>query len=276
MRANARLRLFVDDPADGPTNMALDGCLLEEVSAGQSSTLRLYRWATPTLSLGVFQPYDSASRLAPQLASLPRVRRITGGGAIVHADELTYALALPAWHPWAKGQPIALYQWMHARIAEALSFLGAAVEPRGGVDCPTRNGPFLCYDCVASFDLVCRSPASLTPSDTNEGTAAAQPGRLSPQVPSARKLVGSAQRRTRGGVLQHGSIVLRAHPAQPGASLCEMVHRPVCFEDVAQAVANAMEQAGMACVRAGATRVDSAVLARQLDMHGSDAWLRRR
>ena len=68
------LRLFVDAPKDGAVNMAVDGCLLEESSAGVAS-LRLYRWAEPTLSLGYFQEYDDAARKADGLADLPVVRR---------------------------------------------------------------------------------------------------------------------------------------------------------------------------------------------------------
>ena len=57
-RALAPIRLFVDPPQDGVTNMAIDGCLLDEVSAGARPALRLYRWRPATLSLGYFQRYD--------------------------------------------------------------------------------------------------------------------------------------------------------------------------------------------------------------------------
>src|SRR5947199_97360 len=86
--------LFPFLTADGPTQMAADDALLEGTATSGRPALRFYAWDPPTLSLGYFQP--AADRLAdPRLAALPFVRRPTGGGAIVHHHELTYALALP-------------------------------------------------------------------------------------------------------------------------------------------------------------------------------------
>src|SRR5262245_45464898 len=89
-----RCDLFPILTADGPMQMAADEVLLEHAVANGRPALRLYTWDPSTLSLGYFQPF--AARLAdPLLANLPVVRRPTGGGAIVHHHELTYALALP-------------------------------------------------------------------------------------------------------------------------------------------------------------------------------------
>ncbi|NQU76230.1 MAG: hypothetical protein HQ546_07960 [Planctomycetes bacterium] len=129
------MRLFIDPPQDGPTNMAVDGCLLAQAALGGPGLLRLYRWTTATLSLGYFQHYDDPARQSGPLAELPVVRRCTGGGAILHADELTYCMALPTDHPLAGRTPADLYVWMHERIAEAVSVLGgrAAVNSDGAV-----------------------------------------------------------------------------------------------------------------------------------------------
>ncbi|MEM6330787.1 MAG: lipoate--protein ligase family protein, partial [Planctomycetota bacterium] len=87
-------RLIVDPPQPGARNMAVDEALLDAAAAGAGATLRLYRWSSPTLSLGYFQPL--AARAAhPASAGCPCVRRHSGGGAIVHDHELTYSLAVP-------------------------------------------------------------------------------------------------------------------------------------------------------------------------------------
>src|SRR5438552_2513758 len=84
--------------ADGPTQMAADELLLDRAVIGRAG-FRLYTWSESTLSLGYFQ--RAADRLSiPPLADIPFVRRLTGGGAIVHHHELTYALALPVGPPW--------------------------------------------------------------------------------------------------------------------------------------------------------------------------------
>src|SRR6266567_4064320 len=99
MTPTIRLLPFAD--ADGPTNMAADEALLESASERGVASLRFYTWSEPTLSLGYFQP--SARPLA--VRSLPWLRRSSGGAAIVHHHELTYALALPAGKDWHSREP---------------------------------------------------------------------------------------------------------------------------------------------------------------------------
>src|SRR5262249_35711609 len=87
----SRKRLMISDlfpflTADGATQVADDEALLESAAATGRPALRFYTWDPPTLSLGYFQPF------ADRLPGLPVVRRMTGGGAIVHHHELTYAL----------------------------------------------------------------------------------------------------------------------------------------------------------------------------------------
>src|SRR5947199_7308592 len=113
--------LFPCQSGDGPAHMAADEALLGHAAAGRAA-LRFYTWSEPTLSLGYFQ--RAAERLADdRLAGLPYVRRPTGGGAIVHHHELTYALALPT------GATPAGTNWvcrMHDVIRAALSEFGVA------------------------------------------------------------------------------------------------------------------------------------------------------
>ena len=125
--------------AGGPANMALDEALLEWV-AGRSDAvfLRTYGWLEPTLTLGYFQSLSEALA-EPRWQWVPLVRRATGGGAIWHDHELTYAVVLPAHH--ARARPsAALYQAVHAAIAATLRGRGwtLAGEP---LPTPRRTAP---------------------------------------------------------------------------------------------------------------------------------------
>jgi lipoyl(octanoyl) transferase len=243
------LSLFVDPPQDGVTNMAIDGCLLAQAQRGSFAAMRLYRWAPATLSLGYYQRYDDPARLAPNLVNLPVVRRCTGGGAIVHSDELTYSLALPSDHPFAGRAAEDLYNWMHARIAEAVAALGGTAAPKGGAGETARGGPFLCFRRHARFDLM-----------ANEA-----------------KLAGSAQRRTKAAVLQHGSVVLRrTHLAQPSAALDEVLGRRISFEELADAIITAVRNSGVKLGLAAATTVDPEQFQAQQRLHAGHEWLHRR
>ena len=112
--------------ADGPHNMAADEVLLESAQDGIAS-LRFYGWSTATVSLGYFQA-DKLRREDGRLASLPLVRRPTGGGALVHHHEMTYALALPATSSWQGGGQSSWLCRMHGIIAEALTEGGGVVR----------------------------------------------------------------------------------------------------------------------------------------------------
>ena len=132
------------ETANGPVNMALDEALLERVAGGAGTAfLRTYGWTTPTLSLGYFQRLTEV-QADPRFRSVPLVRRLTGGGAIWHHHEVTYALVVAANHPLAHPST-GLYEAVHAAIADALSERGS---PRpGGVSAAersmlTKNDPY--------------------------------------------------------------------------------------------------------------------------------------
>jgi lipoyl(octanoyl) transferase len=201
------VRLLPFESLPGPANMAADEVLLEAAEAGVAS-LRFYGWAEPTLSLGYFQP--SGDRLAdPLLAGLPWVRRATGGAALVHHHEVTYALALPAGRPWqAAGE-----SWVcrfHHLITAALTPTGAKTR---AVVCgeEKRLGPVLCFLHQTPGDLLAESA----------------------------KVVGSAQRKRKGALLQHGGILLARSefaPQLPG--LAELAGVRFTAGDVAKLVAD--------------------------------------
>lgn len=187
------VHVILDDPQPGHRNMAVDEALLEESLKSGTIFLRLYRWSEATVSLGYFQrPADQ--QLDPRLAHLPTVRRLSGGGAILHHHELTYSCCLPPTHPMAR-QPSQLYEEIHAVFIRALSELGISITRRGHTSLGPQE-PFLCFLREAAPDLVV----------------------------DGRKVLGSAQRRRRGAVLQHGSLLLRASEHTPEIlGLCDLV-----------------------------------------------------
>lgn len=186
------IRVLQDPALDGSTNMARDEALLVRVGNGTSPpTLRLYQWDPPTISLGYFQRFADYERLPSPLNSLAVVRRQTGGGAILHDLELTYSLTIPIDHSLLEGGPNCLYEVVHDAVIASLATLGIPAS-RGGQDddsSPTR-GPMFCFRRRHRFDILVGQEKE--------------------------KVVGSAQRRTREAILQHGSIILGDrynHPA---------------------------------------------------------------
>ncbi len=166
--------------------MAVDEALLERAAEAGSASLRLYRWSEPTLSLGYFQRLADRARHAAS-RDCPLVRRSSGGGAILHDRELTYSLALPSGHRLARNAE-ELYLAAHAALIEALAMLGVAAEiNRTAAGLTPGEEPFLCFQRRAVGDVLI-------------GNA---------------KIAGSAQRRSRGAVLQHGSILLQTSPQAP-------------------------------------------------------------
>jgi lipoate-protein ligase A len=166
--------------------MAVDEVLLESAARDGRATLRFYQWSEPTLSLGYFQRYqDRATH--PASRDCACVRRLTGGGAILHDRELTYGLALPRSHPLS-ADAAGLYDVAHAALIRALARFGVEARIRIDIDePPPAREAFLCF-------------LRKTRGDVLFGQA---------------KICGSAQRRRRGAVLQHGSLLLGRSPWAP-------------------------------------------------------------
>jgi lipoate-protein ligase A len=184
------VRLIVGPPADGAWNMSVDRALLETAASEGRATLRFYRWAPATISLGYFQPLQSRGNHPPS-RNCPVVRRATGGGAIVHDRELTYSLALPASNPWSRDH-LGLVEMIHGSLIRCLGELGVAdMELWGkrsnGDDSQESAEPFLCFQRRVPVDVVL----------------------------AGAKVIGSAQRRWRDALLQHGSVLLDRSPAAP-------------------------------------------------------------
>lgn len=208
-----RLGLIRDVPASGSWNMAVDEALLASAWRDGTATLRFYGWQPATLSLGYFQVVADRHQHPPSRAC-PLVRRWTGGGAIVHDRELTYSLALPAGRPWPTAK--VLYDLVHQTLIDTLAEWGLrAVKYRDlvpachtALESPLRGRqPFLCFQRRACSDVLL----------------------------AGHKIAGSAQRRRRGAVLQHGSVLLARSPLAPELpGIAELSGQTLTADELAQ------------------------------------------
>lgn len=176
----------ITDPApnSGVWNMAVDQALLQSAIDEGPATLRWYRWMEPTVSLGYFQQ-EGEVLADPRLAGLPRVRRLSGGGALVHDRELTYSLTLPGSQRVIE-RPMDLYRLVHEAFVEVFRERGVNLALRGET-LKLTDEPTLCFARQDEHDLVL----------------------------NGYKVLGSAQRRRRGAILQHGGLLLKASAVTP-------------------------------------------------------------
>ena len=119
-------RLILDPAADGGWNMSVDQALLETADSTGLISLRFYTWSEPTLSLGYFQSHLDRKLHQPSL-DCQLVRRRTGGGAILHDNELTYSLCVPSENRWSEKNS-ELYRLVHRCIIELLDEVGIRSE----------------------------------------------------------------------------------------------------------------------------------------------------
>ena len=121
-----RWRLLLDGPGTGPWNMAVDDALLRSAQAGALPTLRFYSWDGAWLSLGLSQALSTTRQRLCRDAGVGIVRRATGGRAVLHGADLTYAVAAPI------GELPAGLQATYAQLGEALrlGLAGRAVRGR--------------------------------------------------------------------------------------------------------------------------------------------------
>lgn len=167
-------RLILDPDLEGPENMAQDEAILSAVDSGLGlPTLRIYGWAAPTISIGFAQ---DPSRLLGH--GLPIVRRVTGGRAVLHDNELTYSIVVPSSHPLFLEGITGAYSAISACISRALNDIGIKASfSRGTKDRSERKDG--CFFSASRHEILV----------------------------DGKKLVGSSQRRFRNAFLQHGSIL---------------------------------------------------------------------
>jgi len=184
-------RLIRSGASTGATNMALDEALLESVAAGRSlPVLRLYGWQPPTVTLGYFQKAEAAVNLeACRRLGLDVVRRITGGRAVLHDREVTYAVISPERSALFPGGVLDNYRVIARVLQRTLDSFGlttllAPGRSRGSGGRGAEQSA--CFTAPATSEL----------------------------LHAGCKVTGSAQKRQGEAFLQHGSIPLDLDPQQ--------------------------------------------------------------
>jgi lipoate-protein ligase A len=240
----ATWRLLLSPPADGPLNMAVDEAILLAVAEGSSPpTLRFFDWTPPCLSLGFSQPAADVDRARLAQLGYGLVRRPTGGRAILHTDELTYSVIAPIDEPRVRGGVMESYQQLSAGLLRGLAIIGLNVRADkhdDPADADSAKGP-VCFEVPSNYEITAGSS-----------------GRQ-------RKLLGSAQVRKRGAVLQHGTLPLhgdigricdtlvfdtemerqkvRARVGQRATTVADLIGRTVTWHDAATGMTQGFAEA---------------------------------
>lgn len=191
-----RARLIIDPPSTGSWNMAVDQAILETADKTGLVTLRFYQWSEPALSLGYFQNHADRNQ-HPSSLTCPMVRRRTGGGAIVHDRELTYSLCVPSNNRWSS-QNEELYDAIHKIIIGLL-------KEDGHSTCLHRDSK---TNSNVEEDAEMLQKKETSPSPVDPKAFLCFMRRSSGDVVfNGHKIVGSAQRRLKNSLLQHGSVL---------------------------------------------------------------------
>ncbi|MBN1543693.1 lipoate--protein ligase family protein [candidate division KSB1 bacterium] len=166
-------------------NMAMDEALARQASSPEAkAVLRLYGWQPEAISLGHHQSLADIDLDRCRRDGVDVVMRPTGGRAVLHADELTYAVVIPRHSPFFDDSILVVYELISRSLLAAFHHLGISAEfERAGrtpKDFSRGELSSLCYASSVQYEIGCQG----------------------------RKMVGSAQRRLNGVVLQHGSILI--------------------------------------------------------------------
>jgi lipoate-protein ligase A len=197
---------YDDDEHSAAMNMAIDEALLDSVAI---PSIRFYRWRSLALSFGYFGKFTD---VADYVGERDLVRRWTGGGVVFHREDLTYSIVVPPSDPVFSESSRSIYEKIHRALAGALVANGEHVElaPVAGV-----------VD-AGSAKLAKGAGVSEPSYNADRGYGCfANPVRADVML-NGRKIAGAAQRRTRRGLLQQGSIQLaigRVRPAGGNADL---------------------------------------------------------
>ena len=175
-------RLIIEEsPRSGAANMAVDEAIAEAAAEGAVlPSLRFYRWHLPTVSLGRHQKAADVDETQLAARGYDLVRRTTGGRAILHTDELTYSVAGAITEPLMAGGVMDAYLRFSNGLLSGLEVLGLVAKKAGARTRASRDLSAVCFEVPSAYEITA--------------------GGL--------KLMGSAQSRRRGYVLQHGSLPL--------------------------------------------------------------------
>lgn len=172
-------RLLIDPPQKGLENMATDEAIIESCNQRLSQpTLRLYEWSEPTLSIGCFQKADNVIKYCLN-AGIPYVRRITGGRAVLHSDEITYSIICSEDEPLFKEGISGAYRIISRCLLAALREVGINADMHASRTIEHGFGKISCFHSPSRYEIIIDN----------------------------KKLIGSAQRRFKSAFLQHGSIL---------------------------------------------------------------------
>lgn len=264
----AEWRLVSTAEHEGATNMAIDEAILNAVSEGRSRpTIRFYGWRPPCVSIGYAQPMRGSIDLeACAERGYEWVRRPTGGRAVLHIDELTYSVTAPRDEPRVYGDIITSYRRLSRGLVAGVRYLGAQVDLAEGEDL-VGAGSAACFDVPSHYEVTALG----------------------------RKLVGSAQARRQGVVLQHGALPLRGDVGRlaevlalsteerealreklrrRAVALDQVVGRLVSWQEAMEALAVGFEQAlKLTLVREDLSRHELAAATRLQMRYSSDEWL---
>jgi lipoate-protein ligase A len=209
------LEVYQDNiPRSAAMNMAIDEAILKTATV---ATLRSYRWDHPALSFGYFGSYAD---VADKRHERDVVRRWTGGGIVLHGDDLTYSVIIPATNPFFSHSSFAIYSSLHEAIQAALKASGIEATLAGSVS------PKVSENCFANS----------VRADVIE---------------AGRKIAGAAHRRSRAGLLHQGSIQVPELPRRFiddfARTVCERFeHQTLSLELLARATDIAQAKYGTA------------------------------
>ena len=225
-------RLINSGHLDGYTNMAIDEAMFTLCAANCiPPTLRLYEWEPPAISVGYFQSPLNPPLVRGGVGRIDIVRRLTGGGAILHDKELTFCLVTILKDSIIPEDVSASYNTICGAVINGLQSLGIdtrirgngnAAVPRAGAkaDLPQQKSsplvpqPFFCFARPSKYDIIF------------EG----------------KKLVGSAQRRKHGIFLHHGSILMDEQNLDGSISINSIAGRKVGLEELSRNIARGFEE----------------------------------
>jgi lipoate-protein ligase A len=284
-------RLIITPPAPGAWNMAVDEAIAQHAGRGDAPpTLRFYQWQPACVSLGRHQPLADIDLARCAALGYDVVRRPTGGRAILHTDELTYSVAGPQEDPILAGAVLDSYLRLSQGLLAGLERLDLRVAKAPPSNRASADAGPVCFEVPSAYEIVVPAGGS---------SSAEVRGSSSVVYRDPQKLVGSAQSRRQGWVLQHGTLPLvgdvtrlvevvvfadeaeraaqRGLLAQRATTVQAALGRAVSFAEAAAALAAGFEQAlGIHFELAELTPAELDRAARlQQDQYAADAWTAR-
>jgi lipoate-protein ligase A len=262
-------RLLITPPGNGAWNMAVDEAIAAHAGRGDvPPTLRFYQWQPACVSLGRHQPLADIDLARCADLGYDVVRRPTGGRAILHTDELTYSVAGPQDDPILAGAVLDSYLRLSQGLLAGLERLGLRVAKAPPTNRAAADVGPVCFEVPSAYEIVAGD----------------------------KKLVGSAQSRRQGWVLQHGTLPLvgdvtrlvdvvifpdeaeraaqRLALAERAATVEDALGRAISFDEAATALAAGFSAAlGIHLEPGGLTpsELDLAATLRR-DQYAAHAW----